>query len=121
MHPAPWGPSFSDKLGVDPTVGPNLDEVGHVLRRDLLSTVAGALGEDLFLPAGFSCISRSKKWEESQPRFNLVSQGLACFFFMMDLAFQLRAAVIVHVELLHTSWRTLHDSLAFSLFVETRL
>ena len=29
-------------------------------------------------------------------------------FFMMDLVFQQRAAVIVHVKLLHTSWRTLH-------------
>ena len=35
--------------------------------------------------------------------------------FMMGIVFLLRVAIIVHVELLQISWRTLHDSVALCL------
>ena len=45
---------------------------------------------------------------------------LGMFFFHDGSCFPTEGAVIVHVELLHTSWRKLSDSLGLSLFVETR-
>lgn len=67
MHPAPWGAEFFGQTRRWPYVWPNLDEVGHVLRCDLLSTVAEALGEDLFLPAAFHVFLGAKNGRKAHP------------------------------------------------------
>ena len=84
MHPAPWGPSRKLTLRLtQPWWGWSCSEVWSPKHR-------GRRARGRIFPfAGefFMYFLGAKKWEESQPRFNLVSQGLACFFFMMDLVF----------------------------------